>query len=145
VLDEAHTINGMSAKQWWETVLSEGVMGNTGLSAAEAVERFTTEDCWRQDGPRIIDRKMLEWHFDWVRRDTTGVEFEVQHAICQGDYFAAVHTVKGPNGDKGDYAIEVITFGKVEDGRIAWVKELDWKMKDVETFWEKEFEEYQLQ
>lgn len=141
--DETHTINGMSAKEWWETVLSEAVMGTTGLTAAEAVEKFTTEDTWRQDGPRVIDRKMLEWHFDWVRRDITGVEFEVQHAICQGDYFAAIHRVRGPHGDKGDYEIEVMTFGKVENGKIAWVKELDWDVRGVETSWAKEFEEYQ--
>jgi SnoaL-like domain len=137
----SNTINGMPAKQWWESVLAEGVMGRTGLSAGEAIEKFTREDVWRRDGPQLIGRDELKWHFEWVRRDISGVEFEVEHAICEGDYFAAIHTVKGPNGDKGDYELEVLTFGKVEDGRIAWVKELHWQMKGEETSWTHEFDE----
>ena len=79
-----NTINGMSAREWWETVLAEGVMGKTGLSAAEAMEKFCTKNVWRQDGAQLVGYKELEWHFDFVRRDITGVEFGMEVMVVAG-------------------------------------------------------------
>jgi hypothetical protein len=130
------------AKVWWDKLLAEAVMGRGGLSAADAIEKYTTPGMWRQDGPRVIEREELEWHFEWVRRTQEGMDFEVEHTIRDGDFFAAVHTVKGPNGDNGDYEIEVITFGQTDGDRIAWIKELYSFTKGAKTSWDEEFEDF---
>jgi SnoaL-like domain len=130
------------AKVWWEKLLGEAVLGRSGLSAADAIEKYTAPGMWRQDGPRTIGREELEWHFEWVRSTKEGMDFEVQHAIRDGDFFAAVHTVTGPNGDKGDYELEVITFGQTDGDRIAWIKELYWLTKGEATSWDHEFEDF---
>ncbi|WP_113699734.1 hypothetical protein [Nonomuraea lactucae] len=137
-------INGLSAKQWWENLLHEMVMGLTGLSTADALDKYLTPDFWRQDGPRVITRDMLGHHCDWVRNlpDLDQIEVIVRHASFDGEYFAADHVVKGPNGDKGDYELEVLTFAKMEDGRVAWLKELYWLVKGEGTSWDQEFDTY---
>ena len=107
--DGTHTINGMSAKQWWETVLSEGVMGNTGLSAAEAVEKFARR---RLDPVRIIgggaqSDLWCQIHADMLGRTIERVE-DPASAILRGAALLAG-----------------VALGEVERGRLRELVTVD--------------------
>src|SRR5262245_2772164 len=96
----ADTINGLPPAVWWENSLTEGILGTTGLSVDEALDKYWQPDLYLQVGPQVYDRKMLARHLEAVREVPDEIRCRVKHACFDGEYFAAVHAVEGES-DKG--------------------------------------------
>lgn len=138
--DAENTIAGLTPKEWWAGSLTEGIMGTTGLTVDEALDRYWQPEFQCESAGRSYDRGMLKWHLEWVRR-AGDIETSVKHASYDGKYFAAVHTVSGQT-EKGEYEVEAITFAEIVDDRIAWLKELYRYLRGEETSFSTEFDEY---
>lgn len=137
-------INGLAPDVWFLSSLNEGVRGTTGLTSEEALDKYWVPDFYCQSGPpvHVSDRKTLVWHLDWVRKVPQEIQCRVPHACFDGEYFAAVHTIEGTNPSGADYEVEELTFAKIEDGRISWLKALHWYVRGEETTWSHEFDDY---
>jgi hypothetical protein len=139
-------IAGLPPHIWWESSLTEGVMGTSGLTPEESIDRFWAPDFYCQSGPpeavHLSDRAMLVWHLDWVRRHGPETYVDVKQTCFDGTHFAALHTVGGPLKDGNDYEVEAMTFTKIENDRIAWLKELVWFNVNDRTSFSDEYEEY---
>lgn len=137
-------LNGLSPSEWWTNLLDELVMGKSGLSVEEALDKYTEPGFWRQDFDRVIDRDMLGHHCRHVQAlaDMDEIEVDVRHASYDGEYFSADHTVAGPGGETGRYKIEVLTLARIINGRAAWIRELYWAPEGDGTSWSDEFDDY---
>jgi hypothetical protein len=135
-----NTIRGLPPEVWWQKSLTEGIMGTTGMTVDEALDEYWQPEFQCESAGRSYDRAMLKWHLEWVRREGD-IKTSVQHATFDGEFFAAVHTVEGST-EKGEYEVEAITFARIVDDRIAWLKELYRYVRGEETSFAQEFDAY---
>src|SRR4029450_11741844 len=128
------TIDGLSPREWWHDALTEGILGTSGLTVDESIDRYWGEGGYLQVGPLVYDREMLAKSMAWQREHGAGVRPRVKHTCFDGEFFAAVHTVEGINGEGIDFEVEVLAFGRIADDRIAWLKELYWYPRGESAF-----------
>jgi hypothetical protein len=86
---------------------------------------------------------MVARHLEAVRNVDDDIRCRVKHTCYDGAYFAAVHTVEGAT-EQGNYELEVLAFARIEDDRLAWLKELLWFVRGERTSWEDQFDGYAL-
>jgi hypothetical protein len=135
-----HTIAGLAPEVWWQKSLTEGIMGTTGLTVDEALDKYWQPEFECESAGRSYDRAMLKWHLEWVRREAD-IQTSVKHASFDGKYFAAIHTVGG-HTENGEYEVEAITFALIVDDRIAWLKEQYRYLRGEETSFSHEFDDF---
>jgi hypothetical protein len=128
------TIDGLSPREWWQNSLTEGILGTTGLTVDESIDKYWSEDVYLQLGPLVYDRKMLVASVEWQRENGGDVRPRVKHTCFDGEFFAAVHAVEGTNADGADFEVEVLAFGRIANDRIAWLKELYWYPRGERAF-----------
>jgi hypothetical protein len=130
----ADRIDGLSPADWWHRSLTEGILGTTGLTVDESIDKYWGEEVYLQVGDQVYDRQMLALSVASQREHATGLRPRVKHTCFDGEFFAAVHAVKGTNEDGTDFELEVLAFGRIVDDRIAWLKENYWYLRGERAF-----------
>ena len=122
-------IGNKTPQEFTEGMIQELFVAPTEPPAA-VVERYLNADYAQYTDGQIVGRDQQIAHLEFLHKNATLVEFDIQQVTYDGEWLAERHFGHVVFADGRDVRSEVATFFRIVDGRISEVHEVTRPLSD---------------